>query len=194
MEYNKRWFALIDAVIGVLILWLMSIAFYGWMQFYAKYTKRVNMAVYTNTALIECAEVIHSIRYWEIDQKWNTWWDAYVNDYKTWLYRLEYDNTNAVWEAKHIYKDTTTKEDYISFKDMLDTTGYTPNTQWEYYTIGVKKRPIRRYVFINNTIPNKSKITCYVRYYSPFYKRIPLSDWQDYRNYERLNFTMTNYF
>jgi hypothetical protein len=52
---------------------------------------------------------------------------------------------------------------------------------------------IRRYVYINNDIPDKANITCSVRYYNIKHKKPLKYDWQDIKYYEHLKFTMTDF-
>jgi len=192
---NKKWFMLLDWVIAIAIFSVLVTIYFGWLSMYAKYKSQVNDNFYSAVALTECAEVIHWLRYWEIDKMGSGGWTSYRSKYPTWLYQLEYNDATQTWDLKPIYKDETTKTPYLSLEDMLKETWYTPETEGEVFFVWVwwKKDKIRRYVFINNDLPDKSTVSCSVRYYNVKRKRLYKEDWQDKKYYEELKFTMTDY-
>jgi len=193
MKINKKWVSLLDVVLSMMIMWFLTLVYYGWLKAYYKYTTRAENASYSNFALTECAEVVHSFRYWEWDKVGSTWWENYITKYPTWLYKMTYDEPTRVWNLLPIYKDINTQEQYVNFRDMLTETWYTVDTEGENFLVWPKNIPIRRYVFINNTIADKSIVQCYVKFYDPFFIKNPWNDANDFYNYEELKFIMTNY-
>lgn len=193
MKKNKKGFALVDVVLWMALLWSLIVMYYWWMKIYAKYTTRISSSIYINAAMVECAEVVQSLRYWEIDKMWTSGWDSYIAKYPTWVYKLNFNDTTDVWNATPIYKDPVTSTNYINLRDMLDTTWYTTDTEWEILYVWPKKVKLRRYLVINNDVPNKSNVKCYIRYYNPYYKRYYNTANQDIKYYDVLKLVMTNY-
>lgn len=190
---NKKWVSLIDTIIAMSILSLLTLLYFWWLQAYYKYSERIERVNYTNFALIECAEVIHSIRYGEIDRNWSSGWNVYSANHPTWLYKINYDETINAWGIEPILKNEATWENFLSFRDMMEDVWYTAETEWENFLVWPPqdKVEMRRYVFINNNNPEKSNISCYARYLDD--TRFMESAENDFFNYIQLNFTMTDY-
>lgn len=193
MKYNRKWVSMLDVVLSMAIMWILSLIYYWWLKAYYKNTTRAENAIYTNFALTECAEVVHSIRYWEWDKAWSIWWETFVHDYPTWLYQMEYNNVTYVWELKPIYNDVATETRFINFREMLATTWYITRTEWENFFVWPTNVQMRRYVFINNNIRNRAVVQCYAKFYDPHFRKQFADDENDFFNYEELKFIMTNY-
>lgn len=193
MRRNKRWIDLVDAWIAILITGLLSLMFYWVLNSFYKSMVKTEEHTYANFALSECAEVVHSFRYWQIDKNGSAWWTNYQNKYPTWIYKLIYNPTAKAWDTERYAKDETNNVYYENFKTLLNDGLW--NTEWEQLLMWDKKIKLTRFVEINNDNVEKSNVTCYVKVDNYMYftnENIP-NDESQYTLYNRLKFTMTNY-
>lgn len=190
---NKKGISFLDAWIWTLILWVLGTLLYTTLSSYYITISRVEENNYLNFALSECAEIVHSFRYWEIDNWGSAWWINYQTKYPTGLYKFNYNELAKTWEWSQIYEDSSIWLWYDSFQDMLEKTWYTVDTEWETIELAHNQSTITRYAFINNNTPDKSTLICYAKYNNVLFPKNESIALNDYLNYERLQIIMTDY-
>lgn len=193
MKFNKKGFTLIDIAISVVLLWFITLLFSSWNTIFIKNSKKTITNYYNTLSLNECAEVIHSIRYGYMDRDISLWWEQYLNDYPTWLYKLSYNDINHFRELNPIYRDISAEEHYLWLLEMLNITWYTDDTLPEQFTIWTEQWVINRYVFLNNNTESKSIVQCFSKYDTIFNLKEYSNPASDFYNYEELKFIMTDY-